>query len=100
MKKDKREKCKHGVYKNTMYSCASCLGLDGHKKGYQRKKKGYKMKVLIEIEVPIAKRYCLVDDDGKEEGFNFSEFISKKLTNNWFGCGSFSCKIKKIIKDK
>jgi len=56
------------------------------------------MKVIVEITIPFSKEYCVTDDDGKQEGFNFSEFIAKTLTKKWFGCGPFRCDVKKIIK--
>ena len=47
------------------------------------------MKVIVEIEIPIAKIYC-VDNENE---FEFTEFIANKLTRKWFGCGCFTCKI-------
>ena len=45
------------------------------------------MKILVEIEIPVAKTYCVKDE------FKFTEFIANKLTRKWFGCGCFTCKI-------
>ena len=48
-------------------------------------------KVLIEIEIPKGKESCLKDE------FKFTEFLAKKLTRKWFGCGCFAVAIKKIL---
>jgi hypothetical protein len=49
--------------------------------------------VMLEIHIPAGKENVLIDSDGKADGFDFTESISKALTKKYFGHGIFSVEL-------
>ena len=55
-----------------------------------------KNEIKLEIQIPAGKEYCLDKANGY---YDFSQFISKALTEKWFGHGVFGVEILREYKD-